>query len=195
MALLAFHHRVRPQQRKPVEVLRNRLHRYLPTQHCVALRAIRSELRPVNIRVTIRALLPYIREHRLEMASRARYFLVHPPQRIPRAVMIEFRYGPNRRPTRVRVAILARDRQRPVRTPPRLPLPRRRHSYTQRENRQHHPTNFMANSVNNCPLTLYLPPTLIPRRACGRVVLLVTPNLLGQGPVFGPVPLIYDHPK
>ncbi len=178
MALLAFHHRVRPQQRKPVEVLRNRLHRYLPTQHRVALRAIGPELRPVYVRVTIRALLPYIREHRLEMASRARYFLVHPPQRIPRAVVIEFRNGPNRRPTRVRVAILARDRQRPVRTPPRLPLPRRRHSYPQRKNRQHHPTNFMANSVNNCPLTLYLPPTLIRRRACERVVLLPTPNLL-----------------
>ena len=154
MALLAFHHRVRPQQRKPVEVLRNRLHRYLPTQHRVALRAVGPELRPVNVRVTIRALLPYIREHRLQMASRARYFLVHPTQRIPRAVVIEFRNGPNRRPARVRVAILARDRQRSVRTPPRLPLPRRWHGCAQRKKRQHHPPKFMANSVNNCPLTL-----------------------------------------
>jgi len=160
MALLAFHHRVRPQQRKPVEVLRNRLHRYLPAQHRVALRTVRPELRPVYVRVTIRALLPDIRKHRLQMASRARYFLVHPPQRIPRAVMIEFRNGPYRRPTRIRVAILARNRQRPVRTLPRLPLPRRRHPHRQRNHRQHHPPKNLCHSVNNCPLTLYLTPTL-----------------------------------
>src|ERR1700731_2178958 len=128
MTLLAFHHRVRSQQRKPVEVLLDRLHRYLPAQHRVALRAVGSELGPVYVGVTIRALLSYIRKYRLQMASRARYFLVHPSERIPRAVVVEFRNGSNRRPACVRVAILARYRQRSVRTSTRLSLRDRRHS-------------------------------------------------------------------
>ena len=76
MALIAFHDRMRAEQRKSVEVLLNRLDGHLPTKNGVALGAVASELTAVHVRVTIRAVLPHIGEDRLDMALRARDFLV-----------------------------------------------------------------------------------------------------------------------
>ena len=126
MALLAFHHSMRAEQRKPVKVLLNQLHRYPPAQNRVALGAIGSELRTVNIGMTIGAFLSNISENRLGVALRAGYFFVHPTKRVPRGVMVEFGYGTNRRPPYVRVAIFAGNVQGTVRTTARLPLGLRR---------------------------------------------------------------------
>ena len=57
VALLALHYSVRTKERKSVEVLLDRLNRYLPTEDGVALRAIGAELTAMNIRVAIRAIL------------------------------------------------------------------------------------------------------------------------------------------
>ena len=122
MALLAFHDGVRAEQRKPVEVLLNRLDRHLPAENRVALRAVRAELSAVNVGVAIGAVLANIGENRLGVASRAGYFFVHAAKRVPRGVVVEFGNGANGGPAGVRVAIFAGNVEGTVRTPARLPL-------------------------------------------------------------------------
>jgi hypothetical protein len=107
MTFLALDYRVRAEQRKPVEVLLDRLHRHLPSENRVALRAIRAELGAVNIGVTIGAILANVGENRLGMATCARYFFVHAAKRVPGAVVIKFGYGANGNPARIRMAIFA----------------------------------------------------------------------------------------
>jgi hypothetical protein len=122
MTFLALDYRVCAEQRKSVEVLLNRLDRHLPSENRVALRAIRAELRAVNVGVTIGAILANVREYRLGMASRAGYFFVHAAKRIPRGVVIEFGNGANGNPACVRMAIFAGNVEWTVRTPARLSL-------------------------------------------------------------------------
>jgi len=98
MALIALHDRVRAEQRKAVEVVLNRLIGYLPSKGCVALRAIGSHLRAVNVRMAIGAIFSNVRKYRLRVAARAGYFRVHSPQRISRCVVIEFGDSANRGP-------------------------------------------------------------------------------------------------
>lgn len=126
MALLALDYGVRAKQRKPVEVLLNRLDRHLPSKNRVALGAIRAELRAVNVGVTIGAVLANARENRFGVASRAGYFFVHAAKGVPRGVMIKFGNSTNGSPACVRVAILAGNVQGAVRTSARLPLRVRR---------------------------------------------------------------------
>ena len=78
MALLAFHHSMRAEQWKSVEVQLNRLHGHPPAQNRVALGAVGPELRAVNVGMTIGAFLSDVSENRLAMAPRAGYFFVHP---------------------------------------------------------------------------------------------------------------------
>jgi hypothetical protein len=122
VTLLAFHHRMRPEQWKPVEVLFDRLNRYIPTQDGVALGAVGAELTSMNISMAVRAVLAHIGEDRLYVALRAVHFFVHAAKGISRGVVIEFRDGADRAPTRARVAILAGDGKRAVRIPSKLPL-------------------------------------------------------------------------
>ena len=154
MALLAFHHGVRAEQRKSVEVLLNRLDRNLPAENRVALRAIRAELCAVNVSVAIGALLSNVREHRLGVASGAGHFFVHAAKRVPRGVVIEFGNGANGRPTRVRVAILAGNVQGTVRTSARLPLGVRR-AAEGKDRQQGTRANYrLGHARNDCPLML-----------------------------------------
>lgn len=108
MAGIALHRRMRAKQRKPILVVANLLRRNHPAVNRVTLRAVRTHLPPVHIAVTIRAILSYVGENRFGVAFDARHFLVHSTQGVFRFVVIEFRNGANRLPTRSCVAILAR---------------------------------------------------------------------------------------
>lgn len=126
VALLALDYGVRAEQRKPVEVLLNRLNRHLPTENGVALGAICAELRAVNVGVAIGAVLSNIGENQLGVASGAGHFFVHAAQRVARGVVAEFGNGANRSPACVRVAVFAGNVEGTVRTSARLPLGIRR---------------------------------------------------------------------
>ena len=138
------------QQRKSVEVVLNRLGRNLPAERRVALGAIGAKLAAVNIGVAIGAILANIGEHRLGMAARAGYFLVHAAKRVARGVVIEFGNGAYGSPARIGVAILAGDVQGSVRTPFGLLL---RGCCTDQRDKQSDKNQQPANlksSVNDC---------------------------------------------
>ena len=122
MALLAFDYGVGAEQRKPVEMLLNRLDRHLPSENRMALCAVCAELSAVNVRMAIGAVLSNVGENRFCVASRAGNFFVHAAKGVFRSVVVEFGYGANGGPACVRVAILARNVEGTVRTPARLPL-------------------------------------------------------------------------
>jgi hypothetical protein len=122
VTLLAFHHSVPTKQRKSVEVLLDRLNRDIPTKHGVALSAVGAELTAMNIRVAICAILADVGEYRPEVAFRAVNFLVHAAKGKSRGVVVEFRKGANWAPACACVTVLARNVERPVRTPARLLL-------------------------------------------------------------------------
>ena len=151
MAFLAFHDRVRAEKRKPVEVLLNRLHRNLPAEDGVALRAVAAELRAMNVGVAIRAVLAHVGENGLRVASGASHLFMHAAQRIARAVVIKFRDRANGRPTRVRVTILTRNIQWSVRTASRLPLCRRHACGGESEKAEEEKPAELEPWVNDCP--------------------------------------------
>ena len=122
VALLAFHNRVRTQERKSVEMLLNRLHGRLPTENRVALRAVGAQLSAMDVGVAIGALLSNVGENRLGVASGARHLLMHAAERVARRVVVEFGNCANGGPTCVRVAIFAGSREGTVRTSARLSL-------------------------------------------------------------------------
>ena len=93
MALLALNNRVCAEQRKPIEVILNRLIRDLPAKHRMAFGAVGAKLPTVNIGVAIGAVLANVRENGLCVASRAGYFFVHAAEWIARGVVIEFGNG------------------------------------------------------------------------------------------------------
>jgi hypothetical protein len=159
MALLALHNSVRAQQRESIEVLRNRLHRNLPAQNRVALRAVGAELRAVNVRMAIRAVLSNFGENWIGVASRAGYFFVHAAQRVSRGVVIEFRNGADRGPASGGVAIFTRYIKRSVRTSTWLPLRRCGHKAGEAEKYDHEPASHLDPRVNVC--TIAAIPTLI----------------------------------
>ncbi len=68
---------MRPDQRKPVEMLPRGLQRNSPSFRRVALFAIGPELRFVNISVAVGALRSGIRKDRAGMALHAGHILVH----------------------------------------------------------------------------------------------------------------------
>ena len=122
MAILAFHHGVRAEQWKPVEVLLHRLDRNPPAENRVALGAAGAELGAVNVCVTIGAIFSNVGENRPGMTSRAGYFLVHAAKRVPRGVVVKFGYGSDRGPACVRMAIFAGNGEGTMRASARLPL-------------------------------------------------------------------------
>ena len=124
MAVFALHCRVSSQQREAVPVLLYLLDGNIPALDGVALRAIRAHLPLVNIGVTIRAILPRVGEHRFDVALRALHLFVHATKGILGLIVVKLRNGANGPPTRGRVAVFARNRERSVRTPGALPLGR-----------------------------------------------------------------------
>lgn len=83
----------------------------IPAPHRMALLAVRAHLPAMHIRVAIRAALAHVGEHRLGVAQYAFHFFVHAAQRVPRFVVVEFRYWANRFPTAGGVTVFARNRQ------------------------------------------------------------------------------------
>lgn len=88
----------------------------LPTTHCVTLRAIRAKFSEVNIGMAVRAILAHIGEHFFHVALCAENFFVHSAQGITGLIMVEFRIGTDGPPPRVNVAVVARQRERTMRT-------------------------------------------------------------------------------
>ena len=116
MAGIAVYRGVCSGQREAVGVLLNLLERYLPPAHGMALLAIRSQLPLVYVRMAVLASLSNVGEHRLHVTLHAGHRLVHPAQRVFGLIVIEFREGANRLPSRRRVAVLTRHVQTSVRT-------------------------------------------------------------------------------
>jgi len=83
----------------------------------MALLAVGSHLRLVNVCVALRTLRSHVREHRLGVALRAGDAFMHPAQRILGGVVIELRNGANRFPAAQRVAVLTGNAKASVRTP------------------------------------------------------------------------------
>lgn len=77
VAGVALHRSVRAQKREAIKVLLNRLIGNLPAQYGMALGAISSHLRAVNVRVAIGAIFSDVRKYRLRVATRAGNFRVH----------------------------------------------------------------------------------------------------------------------
>ena len=75
----------------------------------MTLGAIGTHLAPVNVGVTISAILADIGEHRLDVAFGAFHFFVQAAQWIVGLVVIELRNSPNRTPTGGGMTIFTRD--------------------------------------------------------------------------------------
>ena len=117
VASVTIHGRVRSYQWKPIVVLLDLLDLYLPSLDRMTLFAIGAEQSLVDVGVAGRALGWCIGEDGFDVALRTSHRLVHPPQGILGAIVIEFRYCPNWLPAERRVAVLARHIQRAVGTP------------------------------------------------------------------------------
>lgn len=104
------------QQREAVLVILQLLNRNVPALYRVALGTVGAHLALVHVTVTIRAVFPDIGENRLDMALRALHFFVHPAQRILGLVVVKLRVRADGAPPGGGVTVLARDRQRAVRT-------------------------------------------------------------------------------
>jgi len=138
-------------------VILHLLHGDIPTLHRVTLRAIRAHFSLMDVRVAILAILAYIRENRLHVALRAFHFFVHASQRIFGFIVIEFRNGLDRPPCRGRVTVLARDRERAVRTASSLPLRRGSWSVGWLQRKEQEPAQKLKEHARNCPLNIQLP--------------------------------------
>jgi hypothetical protein len=165
MTLLAFHHSVRTEQRKSVEVLFDRLNRDIPTERGVALCAVGAHLTAMNIGVAVRAILADVGEHRPEVAGRAVKFFVHAAKWISRGVVVEFRDGANRRPACAGVTVLTRNGKGAMRTPGRLPLGSSRKGESQHKNIQREARADLTGVRNDSPLLLEEAPTLARKKA------------------------------
>ena|SRR5689334_18012602 len=115
MAGDAIHGRMRSNEREPVFVCPHGLQGDIPADHAVALLAIRAELASMNIGMTVGTVRAYVAEYRLSMALDAAHLRVHAAQRIACRIVVEFWDRADRLPTRLGMAILARDGQGAVR--------------------------------------------------------------------------------
>ena len=151
VALIALHNRMHAEQREAVEVLRNLLNGNLPAGDGVALRAIRSELPSVEVRMAIGAILADVGENRFDVAARARNLLMQAAQRILGRIVIEFGDRADGRPACCRVAVLAGNIERAVGTLLWLALSRKgRHSGGNHQPNTE-PPGDLRDSANNCP--------------------------------------------
>ncbi len=87
-----------------------------PAADRVALRAVGTKLAPMNVCVTIGAILADIGKDRLDVTLGAANLFVHPAQRIVRAVVVELKIGADRTPAAGRMAVLTRNCERSVGT-------------------------------------------------------------------------------
>ena len=157
VAIITLQRRVGSQQREAVLVVLHLLHGDVPTLYRVTLRAIRAHLALVHVGVAVFAILGHVGENRFDVALHALHFFVHSTQRIFRFIVVEFRNGLDRPPCRGRVAVLARDRERAVRTTSCLPLRRGNWSVGWLQGKEQEPAQKLKERVRNCPLNIQLP--------------------------------------
>jgi hypothetical protein len=122
MAGVARNRRVSAQQREAIQVVLDRSGGDPPSLNRVAVLTLSAELTPVKIRVTGRTLRPSFGKNSRDVARITGYVLMHPSQGKLSLVVIELGLGAQRREARGGVAVLTRDRNRPVRIPRRLAL-------------------------------------------------------------------------
>lgn len=108
---------MRSNQREAVLVLLNVFDRNLPAFDGMAVFTLRAHLPAMDVRVTLRAFVPHVGEHRLHVALRARNFCVHASQWVRRLVVIKIRHRSNRLPAQIGMARLAGNIERAVGTP------------------------------------------------------------------------------
>lgn len=109
VAFVALHRGMCAEKGEAVLVILHLLHRDIPTLNGVALRAIRSHLAAVNIRVAVGTVTADVRENWLNVTLDAFHFFVHAAQGIARFVVIEFRDSAYWAPSGSGVAVLARN--------------------------------------------------------------------------------------
>jgi hypothetical protein len=114
MAFVAIHNRVRADQRKPILVLVDVMHRHCPAIDVMAQVALGTVAAPVNIGVAVLALLAGVGEDRIDVALLARNFCVQSAQRERRLAVIKFRLRTQRQPSVAGMAVLTRNLQRPM---------------------------------------------------------------------------------
>ena len=112
VTILALRGRVSPEQRKAILVGLYLLDGDVPALNGVTLRTVRPHPSLVDVGMTVLAILPDIRENRLQVAPRALHFFMHTTQRILGVVVVEFRVRLDRAPRCGRVTIFAREVQR-----------------------------------------------------------------------------------
>jgi len=154
VAILALHRGVSAEKREAILVILNLLNGIVPTKNRVTLRAIRAHLALVNIGVAILTILPHIREYRFYVALRALHFLVHAAQRVVRFGVIEFGDRANGAPARSGVAVLARNRERSVRTTRAALLTIRKRSACRRPRQKQQPQHDLNTFRRKCPTIL-----------------------------------------
>jgi hypothetical protein len=108
VALVAFHQGMGSDQRKTILMIANGIQRNMPAFHRMAALAIGAKLTAMYVRMAIGTVGADILEYQFGMALHARNFLVHALQGISGLIVIELRVRPDRLPTGISVAVLAR---------------------------------------------------------------------------------------
>jgi len=104
------------QQRESIPMVLNRARVYAPTQNCMTVLTLRSELALVEIRVAIRATRASFGKDFRYVARITRYILVHATKlKMSFSIVIEFGFRAQRRPTGGGVTILTWQRKLPMR--------------------------------------------------------------------------------
>lgn len=116
MTAVALQQRVRPHQRKTVEVLLDVLHRHSPAPDVVALFAVSSKLTAMNVSVAVGAFRARVAEHQVAVALAAGYPFVHAAQWELGLVVVKLGHVANRFPSGKGVAVLTRQGEITVRT-------------------------------------------------------------------------------
>lgn len=107
MAAVALQQRVRPHQRKAVEMLLDVLHGNPPAPYVVAVLATGSELPAMDIGVAVGAFHARVREHQIAVALPATHSFVHAAQGELGLVVVKLRNVADGLPRREGVAVLA----------------------------------------------------------------------------------------
>ena len=105
---------MRAEQRKPVLMILDLLHRDLPSPDRVALFTAGAELALVNVGVTISAFHAHVTEYRLGVTRRASHLFMQAAQRETSLVVVKLWNTADRFPAAEGVAILARNVERSV---------------------------------------------------------------------------------
>jgi len=115
VAIVALRQCMRSYKWEAVLMVANRIQRDIPALDRVATLAIGAKLPAMDVGVTIGTFRADILENQTGMALGAADLLMHSPQGIASAIVVEFWIRANRLPTGIGVAILARSGQRAMR--------------------------------------------------------------------------------